>query len=152
MLNELRVSHAETTLELEKTRDMLLLQRQINMCYQVADRTGTDVGLLSGLGSKQDPSVWGDSRCVPPHTDIQHAVLGEPEDSHVPWHLGTGGAAGVRLSPALGHYAQRYQVCVLLRNGSCEIFLAKETAESSFPTRASCLSWIFGSGPRARKV
>uniref|UniRef100_H0UYS4 RPGR interacting protein 1 n=1 Tax=Cavia porcellus TaxID=10141 RepID=H0UYS4_CAVPO len=34
MLNELRVSHAETTLELEKTRDMLLLQRQINMCYQ----------------------------------------------------------------------------------------------------------------------
>ncbi|XP_021100224.1 X-linked retinitis pigmentosa GTPase regulator-interacting protein 1 isoform X6 [Heterocephalus glaber] len=34
MLSELRVSHAETTLELEKTRDMLLLQHQINMCYQ----------------------------------------------------------------------------------------------------------------------
>ncbi|KAM6181557.1 LOW QUALITY PROTEIN: X-linked retinitis pigmentosa GTPase regulator-interacting protein 1 [Erethizon dorsatum] len=34
MLSELRVSHAETTLELEKTRDMLLLQRQINVCYQ----------------------------------------------------------------------------------------------------------------------
>ncbi|XP_021507998.1 X-linked retinitis pigmentosa GTPase regulator-interacting protein 1 isoform X1 [Meriones unguiculatus] len=34
MLSELQVSHAETTLELEKTRDMLLLQRKINMCYQ----------------------------------------------------------------------------------------------------------------------
>ncbi|KFO27565.1 X-linked retinitis pigmentosa GTPase regulator-interacting protein 1 [Fukomys damarensis] len=34
MLGELRVSHAETALELEKTRDMLLLQRQINVCYQ----------------------------------------------------------------------------------------------------------------------
>ncbi|KAM5235515.1 LOW QUALITY PROTEIN: X-linked retinitis pigmentosa GTPase regulator-interacting protein 1 [Ctenodactylus gundi] len=34
MLSELRVSHAETALELEKTRDMLLLQRQINVCYQ----------------------------------------------------------------------------------------------------------------------
>uniref|UniRef100_A0A8C2ULL7 RPGR interacting protein 1 n=1 Tax=Chinchilla lanigera TaxID=34839 RepID=A0A8C2ULL7_CHILA len=34
MLSELRVSHAETTLELEKTRDMLLLQHQINACYQ----------------------------------------------------------------------------------------------------------------------
>ncbi|XP_069854474.1 X-linked retinitis pigmentosa GTPase regulator-interacting protein 1 isoform X4 [Dipodomys merriami] len=34
MLSELQVSHAETTLELEKTRDMLLLQRQINVCYQ----------------------------------------------------------------------------------------------------------------------
>ncbi|MEJ1280240.1 retinitis pigmentosa GTPase regulator interacting protein 1 [Cricetulus griseus] len=30
MLNELQVSHAETTLELEKTRDMLFLQRKIN--------------------------------------------------------------------------------------------------------------------------
>ncbi|XP_010988545.3 X-linked retinitis pigmentosa GTPase regulator-interacting protein 1 isoform X3 [Camelus dromedarius] len=34
MLRELQVSHAETTLELEKTRDMLILQRKINMCYQ----------------------------------------------------------------------------------------------------------------------
>ncbi|XP_057577261.1 LOW QUALITY PROTEIN: X-linked retinitis pigmentosa GTPase regulator-interacting protein 1 [Hippopotamus amphibius kiboko] len=34
MLSELQVSHAETTLELEKTRDMLILQRKINMCYQ----------------------------------------------------------------------------------------------------------------------
>ncbi|MBZ3890860.1 X-linked retinitis pigmentosa GTPase regulator-interacting protein 1 [Sciurus carolinensis] len=34
MLSELQVLHAETTLELEKTRDMLLLQRKINMCYQ----------------------------------------------------------------------------------------------------------------------
>uniref|UniRef100_A0A8C2LMX4 Retinitis pigmentosa GTPase regulator interacting protein 1 n=1 Tax=Cricetulus griseus TaxID=10029 RepID=A0A8C2LMX4_CRIGR len=34
MLNELQVSHAETTLELEKTRDMLFLQRKINVCYQ----------------------------------------------------------------------------------------------------------------------
>ncbi|XP_006161484.1 X-linked retinitis pigmentosa GTPase regulator-interacting protein 1 [Tupaia chinensis] len=34
MLNELQVSHAETTLELEKTRDMLILQRKINVCYQ----------------------------------------------------------------------------------------------------------------------
>uniref|UniRef100_A0A8C6R695 X-linked retinitis pigmentosa GTPase regulator-interacting protein 1 n=1 Tax=Nannospalax galili TaxID=1026970 RepID=A0A8C6R695_NANGA len=34
MLSELQVSHAETTLELEKTRDMLLLQHKINMCYQ----------------------------------------------------------------------------------------------------------------------
>ncbi|XP_034850698.1 X-linked retinitis pigmentosa GTPase regulator-interacting protein 1 [Mirounga leonina] len=34
MLSELQVSHAETTLELEKTRDMLLLQRKINVCYQ----------------------------------------------------------------------------------------------------------------------
>ncbi|XP_028644309.1 X-linked retinitis pigmentosa GTPase regulator-interacting protein 1 isoform X2 [Grammomys surdaster] len=34
VLSELQVSHAETSLELEKTRDMLLLQRKINMCYQ----------------------------------------------------------------------------------------------------------------------
>ncbi|GAB1298844.1 RPGRIP1 variant-11aa [Apodemus speciosus] len=34
VLSELQVSHAETALELEKTRDMLLLQRKINMCYQ----------------------------------------------------------------------------------------------------------------------
>ncbi|XP_044773791.1 X-linked retinitis pigmentosa GTPase regulator-interacting protein 1 isoform X4 [Neomonachus schauinslandi] len=34
MLSELQVSHVETTLELEKTRDMLLLQRKINVCYQ----------------------------------------------------------------------------------------------------------------------
>ncbi|XP_051032786.1 X-linked retinitis pigmentosa GTPase regulator-interacting protein 1 [Phodopus roborovskii] len=34
MLSELQVSHAETTLELEKTKDMLFLQRKINMCYQ----------------------------------------------------------------------------------------------------------------------
>ncbi|XP_026269968.2 X-linked retinitis pigmentosa GTPase regulator-interacting protein 1 [Urocitellus parryii] len=34
MLSELQVLHSETTLELEKTRDMLLLQRKINMCYQ----------------------------------------------------------------------------------------------------------------------
>ncbi|XP_073924518.1 X-linked retinitis pigmentosa GTPase regulator-interacting protein 1 [Castor canadensis] len=34
MLSELQVSHAEITLELEKTRDMLLLQRKINVCYQ----------------------------------------------------------------------------------------------------------------------
>ncbi|KAF6132626.1 RPGR interacting protein 1 [Phyllostomus discolor] len=34
MLSELQVSHAETTLELEKTREMLILQHKINMCYQ----------------------------------------------------------------------------------------------------------------------
>ncbi|XP_035115953.2 X-linked retinitis pigmentosa GTPase regulator-interacting protein 1 isoform X4 [Callithrix jacchus] len=34
VLNQLQVSHAETTLELEKTRDMLILQRKINVCYQ----------------------------------------------------------------------------------------------------------------------
>ncbi|XP_039725811.1 X-linked retinitis pigmentosa GTPase regulator-interacting protein 1 isoform X2 [Pteropus medius] len=34
MLSELQVSNAETTLELEKTRDMLILQRKINVCYQ----------------------------------------------------------------------------------------------------------------------
>ncbi|XP_032773714.1 X-linked retinitis pigmentosa GTPase regulator-interacting protein 1 isoform X5 [Rattus rattus] len=34
VLSELQVSHAETALELEKTRDMLLLQRKINLCYQ----------------------------------------------------------------------------------------------------------------------
>ncbi|XP_027950961.1 X-linked retinitis pigmentosa GTPase regulator-interacting protein 1 [Eumetopias jubatus] len=34
MLSELQVSHAETTLELEKTRDMLILQHKINVCYQ----------------------------------------------------------------------------------------------------------------------
>ncbi|KAG3260837.1 retinitis pigmentosa GTPase regulator interacting protein 1, transcript variant X10 [Ictidomys tridecemlineatus] len=34
MLSELQVLHSETTLELEKTRDMLLLQRKINVCYQ----------------------------------------------------------------------------------------------------------------------
>ncbi|XP_066244318.1 X-linked retinitis pigmentosa GTPase regulator-interacting protein 1 isoform X7 [Saccopteryx leptura] len=34
MLSELQVSHAETTLELEKIRDMLILQRKINVCYQ----------------------------------------------------------------------------------------------------------------------
>nr|KAF6502378.1 RPGR interacting protein 1 [Molossus molossus] len=34
MLSELQVLHAETTLELEKTRDMLILQCKINLCYQ----------------------------------------------------------------------------------------------------------------------
>ncbi|XP_045143615.1 X-linked retinitis pigmentosa GTPase regulator-interacting protein 1 isoform X3 [Echinops telfairi] len=34
MLDELEASHAETTLELDKTRDMVLLQRKINECYQ----------------------------------------------------------------------------------------------------------------------
>lgn len=34
MLSQLQVSHAETTLELENTRDMLFLQRKINVCYQ----------------------------------------------------------------------------------------------------------------------
>ncbi|XP_069910021.1 X-linked retinitis pigmentosa GTPase regulator-interacting protein 1 isoform X3 [Oryctolagus cuniculus] len=34
LLSELQISHAETTLELEKTRDMLILQRKINVCYQ----------------------------------------------------------------------------------------------------------------------
>ncbi|KAM9093624.1 X-linked retinitis pigmentosa GTPase regulator-interacting protein 1 [Megaptera novaeangliae] len=32
--SELQVLHAETILELEKTRDMLILQRKINVCYQ----------------------------------------------------------------------------------------------------------------------
>ncbi|XP_019484283.1 PREDICTED: X-linked retinitis pigmentosa GTPase regulator-interacting protein 1 isoform X10 [Hipposideros armiger] len=34
MLSELQVSHAETILELEKARDMLVLQCKINVCYQ----------------------------------------------------------------------------------------------------------------------
>ncbi|KAM6202565.1 X-linked retinitis pigmentosa GTPase regulator-interacting protein 1 [Rhynchocyon petersi] len=34
MLNELQAAYAETTLELNKTRDMLLLQHKINECYQ----------------------------------------------------------------------------------------------------------------------
>ncbi|XP_045440204.1 X-linked retinitis pigmentosa GTPase regulator-interacting protein 1 isoform X2 [Pipistrellus kuhlii] len=34
VLSELQTSFAETTLELEKTRDMLILQRKINVCYQ----------------------------------------------------------------------------------------------------------------------
>ncbi|XP_036895742.1 X-linked retinitis pigmentosa GTPase regulator-interacting protein 1 isoform X4 [Sturnira hondurensis] len=34
MLSELQVSQAETTLELEKTREMLILQHKINVCYQ----------------------------------------------------------------------------------------------------------------------
>ncbi|XP_008572295.1 PREDICTED: X-linked retinitis pigmentosa GTPase regulator-interacting protein 1 [Galeopterus variegatus] len=34
MLSELQLLHAETALELEKTRDMLILQRKINVCYQ----------------------------------------------------------------------------------------------------------------------
>ncbi|XP_049754570.1 LOW QUALITY PROTEIN: X-linked retinitis pigmentosa GTPase regulator-interacting protein 1 [Elephas maximus indicus] len=34
MLSELQASHAETTLELDKTRDMLLLQRKISECYK----------------------------------------------------------------------------------------------------------------------
>lgn len=38
MLSELQVSHAETILELEKTRDMLILQRKINLCYQVQEK------------------------------------------------------------------------------------------------------------------
>ncbi|XP_073067647.1 X-linked retinitis pigmentosa GTPase regulator-interacting protein 1 isoform X6 [Manis javanica] len=33
-LKELQASHGETTLELEKTRDMLILQCKINVCYQ----------------------------------------------------------------------------------------------------------------------
>lgn len=42
MLSELQVSHAETTLELEKTRDMLFLQRKINVCYQVRGKTAQE--------------------------------------------------------------------------------------------------------------
>lgn len=38
MLSELQISNAETTLELEKTRDMLILQRKINVCYQVQEK------------------------------------------------------------------------------------------------------------------
>lgn len=38
MLSELQVSHAETILELEKTRDMLVLQCKINVCYQVQEK------------------------------------------------------------------------------------------------------------------
>ncbi|XP_061038321.1 X-linked retinitis pigmentosa GTPase regulator-interacting protein 1 isoform X2 [Eubalaena glacialis] len=34
MFSELQVLQAETILELEKTRDMLILQRKINVCYQ----------------------------------------------------------------------------------------------------------------------
>ncbi|XP_049624940.1 X-linked retinitis pigmentosa GTPase regulator-interacting protein 1 [Suncus etruscus] len=34
MLSELQISYAEITLELEKTRDLLILQRKLNMCYQ----------------------------------------------------------------------------------------------------------------------
>lgn len=34
VLSELHVSHAETALELGKAKDMLLLQRKINLCYQ----------------------------------------------------------------------------------------------------------------------
>jgi X-linked retinitis pigmentosa GTPase regulator-interacting protein 1 len=44
MLSELQVSHAEITLELEKTRDMLLLQRKINVCYQVQEKMVQEVG------------------------------------------------------------------------------------------------------------
>ena len=38
MFSELQVLHAETILELEKTRDMLILQRKINVCYQVQEK------------------------------------------------------------------------------------------------------------------
>ncbi|ELK23766.1 X-linked retinitis pigmentosa GTPase regulator-interacting protein 1 [Myotis davidii] len=38
LLSELQISYAETTLELEKTRDMLILQRKINVCYQVQEK------------------------------------------------------------------------------------------------------------------
>lgn len=57
MLSELRVSHAETTLELEKTRDMLLLQHQINVCYQVRERT--DNGAILGTGQQARAEFWG---------------------------------------------------------------------------------------------
>uniref|UniRef100_A0A8C4RSH9 RPGRIP1 C-terminal domain-containing protein n=1 Tax=Erpetoichthys calabaricus TaxID=27687 RepID=A0A8C4RSH9_ERPCA len=38
-LRDLQVSHAETVLELEKTRDMLILQHKINKDYQVSLKT-----------------------------------------------------------------------------------------------------------------
>lgn len=44
MLSELQVSHAETVLELEKTRDMLILQRKINVCYQVQEKVVQEGG------------------------------------------------------------------------------------------------------------
>lgn len=44
MLSELQVSHAETVLELEKTRDMLILQRKINVCYQVQEEVVQEGG------------------------------------------------------------------------------------------------------------
>lgn len=63
MLSELQVLHAETTLELEKTRDMLILQRKINVCYQVqekmvqkGDRYMGPREPLERLGMKQDLS------------------------------------------------------------------------------------------------
>lgn len=66
MLSELQVSNAETTLELEKTRDMLILQRKINVCYQVQEKIvqegDREIGTweqFTRLGMKQDLSFWG---------------------------------------------------------------------------------------------
>lgn len=63
VLSELQTSFAETTLELEKTRDMLILQRKINVCYQVQEKRVQEGereigtwGSLPRLGMKQDPS------------------------------------------------------------------------------------------------
>lgn len=60
MLSELQVSHAETTLELEKTRDMLLLKRKINMCYQVQSM-GQEAGQLRLTHTREQAwlGVWG---------------------------------------------------------------------------------------------
>lgn len=66
LLSELQISYAETTLELEKTRDMLILQRKINVCYQVPEKRAQEgereIGTwepLTRLGMKQDPSFQG---------------------------------------------------------------------------------------------
>ncbi|KAG8509766.1 X-linked retinitis pigmentosa GTPase regulator-interacting protein 1 [Galemys pyrenaicus] len=50
ILSELKESHAETTVELEKTRDMLILQRKINVCYQVQEKMEE----LEAMMSKSD--------------------------------------------------------------------------------------------------
>lgn len=82
LLSELQISYAETTLELEKTRDMLILQRKINVCYQVQEKRvqegEKEIGtweLLTRLGMKQDPSFQGWCKVTRSWANTESAVL-----------------------------------------------------------------------------
>ncbi|XP_076983378.1 X-linked retinitis pigmentosa GTPase regulator-interacting protein 1 isoform X10 [Tamandua tetradactyla] len=62
ILSELQVSYAETTLELEKTREMLILQRKINVCYQ-DQMASVEIPIEAGdYQTKRKPSQVGERK------------------------------------------------------------------------------------------
>lgn len=91
----MQVSHAETTLELEKTRDMLFLQRKINVCYQVRGKTAQErdrelaYGTHTRTGKQARPRFLGlvvsdvlpveevGDRPICPHTLAQKSAKGQ---------------------------------------------------------------------------